>query len=501
LPRNKIVVAKAYVLGVDIGTSGVKVLALSKDGHVVATGGADLPAPVVVGHLREQDPELWWTATLNALQDTLQKLRAEGIDSGDISAVAVDATSGTIVAVDRRLKTLRAAIMYNDQRAGIQAIKLNTHAGQILERLGYQFNATFSLAKLLWLYENEPHVIEQAAWILHQADFITARLTGITDKGLTPISDESNSLKTGYDILSRCWPDYIAQAGIETSKLPSVVPIGATIGTIEPKIAETFGFSPSCRMVAGMTDGTAGCAASGARNIGDMNTTLGTTIVWKTIASSLICDPQGRLYSHRHPGGGFLPGGAGNAGGAGIRAFIGSLTQSIDQRLNQLAQTLKIRPLTGTITYPLPSPGERFPFLDAKFEGFTTAAGDEMLLYRSCLEGIACIERWGYEIAAELGAECNGAVWTTGRGAHLDGWMQIRADIVGRPVCRSAYPEAAFGAALVAAMNVWFNGVWQDTVDQLSGETYRWEPSDSHRAVCDEQYGRFREACQQRRSH
>jgi sugar (pentulose or hexulose) kinase len=491
----------SYVLGIDIGTSGVKALALRNDGIVIAQGNAVLPAPIAVENRREQNAELWWSATVSAIQNTLRELLASGGDSKAIRAIAVDGTSGTIVPVDADLRPLRPGMMYNDARAGEQAERLNETGGQILMRLGYRFNASFSLAKVLWLNENEPDVMDCAACVIHQTDLITCRLSEASPSLSRCLSDESNALKTGYDILERCWPDYLAREGIDASKLPAVHPIGETIGTIGPKMANEFGFSTACRIVGGMTDGTAACAASGARRVGDMNTTLGTTVVWKMLSSSLICDPDGRLYSHRHPGGGFLPGGAGNAGGSGIRAFIQAEPMDMDEHMDRLAQSTATGPPTGSITYPLPSPGERFPFVDPAFEPFTTAdTGEEVILYRSCLEGIACIERWGYEIGAQLGAECDGQVWTTGKGAYLDAWMQIRADILNRPVCRAAYPESAFGSALVAAMNAWYGGSWKETADQLIREAYRREPSAEHRRACDEHYGHFREACAKRRS-
>jgi xylulokinase len=391
--------------------------------------------------------------------------------------------------------------MYNDGRARKQAERLNEAGAKTLQRLGYRFNASFSLAKILWLHENEPDLMERAFSILHQSDFVTARLSRGSQGGGWCMSDPSNALKSGYDILERRWPDYLSLAGMDTSKFPGVVGIGETMGTLGPEAADTFGLSRTCRIVGGMTDGTAACVASGASRIGDMNTTLGTTVVWKMIASSLVSDPEGRLYSHRHPGGGFLPGGAGNAGGEGLMYFIHDRSGDLDDHLDRLARAGTFWPLTGTISYPLPAPGERFPFVDPEFEPFTTADPDnESMLYRSCLEGIACIERWGYEVGAELGAENTGDVWTTGKGATIDAWMQLRADILNRGVCRAACPESAFGSALVAAMNVWYEGSWEATAVHLIRESFRCEPCPEYRQACDDFYGRFHEVCQSRRS-
>jgi xylulokinase len=490
----------SYVLGIDIGTSGVRCLVVDEAGHIVARGSSPLPAPKIEGSRHEQDAELWWACTVEALKGACRDLKVNGGRPENILALCMDATSGTIVPVDKDLKPLRDGLMYNDARAHEEAERLNNAGEKTLLRLGYRFNASFSLAKILWLMENEPDVMEKTYKVLHQADFITSRLSESPKRYGKCLSDWSNALKSGYDILEHCWPDYISETGIDTAKLPEVKKTGQSLGTLSGDMAKAFDLNPACLIVGGMTDGTAGCVASGANKIGDMNTTLGTTIVWKMITSGLVCDLEGRLYSHRHPGGGFLPGGAGNSGGEGLSSFFQSDPQDMDEHLARLVVGFTPGPPTETITYPLSSPGERFPFVDSNFAPFTTVSkAEEILLYRSCLEGIACIERWGYEIAAELGAECSGEVWTTGKGADIDPWLQVRADILDRTVCRAAHPESAYGAALVAAMNVWFDSSWEDTAAHLIRESFRCEPRSEYRGACNDQYFRFREVCENRR--
>ena len=490
----------SYVLGIDMGTSGVRCLVVDEAGRTVAQGSSPLPAPKVKGLLHEQDAEVWWTGTVEALKKAFQDLKANGGRPENILALAVDATSGTVVPVDETLKPLRLGIMYNDARAHEEAEQLNSLGEETLAKLGYRFNASFGLAKILWLIQNEPQVMEKAYCVVHQSDFITSRLSKAPKNYGSCLSDESNALKSGYDIVAHRWPEYISRAGIDTGKVPEIKKIGQSLGKVSEDVAADLGLNPACVIVGGMTDGTAGCVASGANRVGDMNTTLGTTIVWKMIASSMVCDPEGRLYSHRHPGGGFLPGGAGNAGGDGLSSFFGVESDDMGAHLSNLAAGVTPGPPTGTITYPLSSPGERFPFVDPNYAPFTTAPReDETLMYRSCLEGIACIERWGYEVADELGAETGGEVWTTGKGASIDPWLQIRADILNRPVCRATRPESAYGTALVAAMNVWFDGSWEDTASHLIKESYRCEPDPEYRTACEDHYLRFREACENRR--
>ena len=148
----------SYVLGIDIGTSGVRCLVVDETGNIVARGSAPLPAPKIVGPRHEQDAELWWECTVEALKGTCRDLTVNGGRPENILALCVDATSGTIVPVDKDLKPLRDGFMYNDARAHKEAERLNNAGQKTLRHLGYRFNASFSLAKILWLMDNEPAV-------------------------------------------------------------------------------------------------------------------------------------------------------------------------------------------------------------------------------------------------------------------------------------------------------------------------------------------------------
>jgi xylulokinase len=250
-----------------------------------------------------------------------------------------------------------------------------------------------------------------------------------------------------------------------------------------------------------MTDGTAAAVASGASRVGEANTTLGTTLVWKLITKQPLCDPEGRLYCHRHPGGGFLPGGAGNAGGEGIALQVLPDDPHPGAELDRLARGLDDAPPSGMLAYPLPRAGERYPFVDPGFAGFADPrARDSASRYRAALEGLASIERWGFEVAASLGAAGDGPVWTTGMGARYPGWMQLRADFLGRSVCRAAHPESGFGTALVAAMNAWYEGDWT-AASRLITLEFRCEPRPEYRSRCDEQFRAFQAACHARRTN
>ncbi|MBK7742967.1 MAG: hypothetical protein IPI40_04455 [Betaproteobacteria bacterium] len=334
--------ASAYVLGIDLGTSGARALVVDRQGAIVAQAFAPLPAPAVVGAGgREQDANLWWQAAASAVREALARLSAAGGQPRDVGAACVDATSGTIVPVDARCAPLGPGLMYNDGRAGAQARDLNAAARAHGE--GEGCNASYASAKILWLREHAPAIGIAAARFLHQTDFVNARLLGATH-AVDVATDESSALKTGYDIVARRWAGSLAVAGIDVGQLPPVVPGGSTLGAIGAAFAADTGLPPDCRVVAGMTDGTAAAVASGAAAIGDGNTTIGTTLVWKLVAAGPVVDPQGRLYCHRHPGGAFLPGGAGNAGGEGIAHQVLGGDPAPGAALDRLAAALADAP-------------------------------------------------------------------------------------------------------------------------------------------------------------
>ena len=135
------------------------------------------------------------------------------------------------------------------------------------------------------------------------------------------MTDENNALKSGYDPVTRAWPDWIATTGFDPSLFPRVVPAGTRIGTILPDMAAQFGLPSDTAIVAGTTDGCAAFLASGATEPGDGVTSLGTTLTLKLLSDTPVFAPDFGIYSHRI-GDQWLAGGASNTGGAAIGKFF-----------------------------------------------------------------------------------------------------------------------------------------------------------------------------------
>lgn len=195
--------------------------------------------------------------------------------------------------------------------------------------LGHRIQPTWALAKLLWLtgtHAGAPAGLKGAR-VCHQADFITTRLVG------RPVpTDSSHALKTGYDLNRRAWPAEVHdRLGLSGLDFPDVVPPGSVLGTVCSEAAASTGLAEGTPVVAGMTDGCAAQLGSGAWDVGQWNTVLGTTLVLKGVTASPLHDPAGVLYNHRSPDGNWLPGGASSVGaGALSLAFPGADLPRLD---------------------------------------------------------------------------------------------------------------------------------------------------------------------------
>ena len=475
-------------LGLDVGTQGARCVACTVRGRVVA----EAAAPFAHGSAEpqpgwhEQEPEDWWGAALACLQATAAGAIEAGYERRALDRLAVTSTSGTIVLVGEAGAPLRPAIMYNDARAADQAARINAAAAVFTRKLGYRFSASFGLPKILWLAEHEPEHLD-AARICHPADFLVGRLTGLYD-----VSDTSTVLKAGYDLLERRWPAFVERdLGLPLGKLPRVLRPGEPIGHVTTPVADAAGISPTALVCAGATDGTAAFLASGACEVGQWCSTLGTTLVLRGVSRERVRDPQGRIYCHAHPEGHWLPGAASNVGGECLEArFKGQDLAKLD------AQVADAMP-NDLVVYPLARRGERFPFVDPEAEGFVAGRQrSRAKLYAAHLEAVGFVERWGLELMAELGAPSAGPLFASGGAVASDVWLQLRADVLDRPLRVAADAHSAKGAALLAAAGAF--GSLSDAVEAMVCFEKAVEPRLGLRDYLDDKYARFRAACARR---
>jgi len=469
-------------LGVDLGTGGARAIAVTGKGTVLGAGQVAVTSSLAEGVQHEQEPGHWWHAVVEALGSVCKNLDESGLMSL-VRAIAVDGTSGTIVAVDEVGQAVRPALMYNDQRAEAEAGEVADAAGEFCQRMGYQIGASYAIAKIRWMQRHEPKLFERTARFCHQADFIVQKLTGEPTA-----TDCSNALKTGYDLLDNRWPDWMEKFDGIRSRLPAVVLPGQTVGALSPSVADEFRLPRGLPVVSGATDGTAGFVASGVSSLGDYNTTLGTTLVFKALSNKLCSHPQGLIYSHKLSGGYWLPGAASNTGGEWIAQGFK------DADLGKMDDIAEAMLPSEQLAYPLVRQGERFPFLCPDARGFCEPeCEDEYDRYTANLQGTALIERLSYQVLDEATGQSGQAVHVTGGGARSDVWMQLRADVTGRVMHRPATPEAAFGAAILAATGSCYPNLWT-AVQQMVQIEESFEPDETKADRYEQLYQAFIES-------
>jgi len=478
-----------YVIGIDVGTGGVRAVAASARGSVAAASSVPFDAATLAPHRdrHEQSPEAWWDACCRATGQLAAQLEAARIKPGELSGVAVDGTSGTLVVLDARGDPLRPAMMYNDPRAWQEGEDLNGLAGDFCRKLGYRFNASYALAKAFWLKRHEEETLRRAAFLVHQADYILGRLTDDF-----AVSDYGNALKTGYDLVEERWPAWIDDLLGIGPLLPRVFAPGTGVGQVSAAAAGQTALPQGLPVVTGTTDGTAAMLASGARRPGDYNTTLGTTLVFKGISRQICRHPQGLVYCHRLPGGLWLPGAASNTGTEWIaQRYPDGYPHALDARVSGLLPS-------RTLAYPLARRGERFPFLASHAEGFCSPAVDDPAEWHAaCLQGVALIERLAYEVLDEVAGTRGGDIFSTGGGSRNDLWMQCRADAAGRVYHRPVSPESAFGSAVLAASGTIHQGL-ERAVEGMVRIERSFLPNPERRAEYERMYGRFCEELRRR---
>lgn len=432
-------ISEALFLGIDIGTSGVRSTVITDSGDQIATASVRMPKPIDVDSRACQDPQIWWTATCDCLLDLAKRLSRIDRDISDVRALSVDGTSGTLLLADENLTPVSLGYMYNSAGFDKEAEIIASHAPADSIANG----AGSALARLLFLRKQSGST--RTRYLFHQADWIAAKFLGAGQIRGGGLSDETNVLKMGYDVVDRRWPDWVVDCGVPANALPDVHHVGADFGEVARPMPSHFGFAEDVRVVAGATDSNAAFLASGASEIGEGVTSLGTTLAIKLLSDRPVFDPSRGIYSHRIKDM-WLPGGASNTGGGVLLSYF---TQD---EIGRLEPNLDPSKPTGLDYYPLSRPGERFPVADPDLAPrLTPRPLDDVAFLQGMLEGIAEIERVGYAALHELGAPPVSHVYTSGGGAANNAWTEIRSRVLGVPVLKADASEAAVGVARIAA--------------------------------------------------
>ena len=419
-------------LGIDIGTSGIRANIIDARGNLLARTGTAIPPSRTVNGLYTQQPEDWWAGILRCI-DLLAGMHS----LKDIRGIAIDGTSGTTLLTDRDNLPLSPALMYNDIRPAevIETVKQLAPDIPACSR-------TSALARAIWLFRN--HRPKGYVFVQQQADWILSRFTA-----KSVASDWNNALKLGFDVHTLSWPDWLGTVLPAKAQLPVVYKPGEPVARISASVAKATGLPPTAVMHAGTTDSIAAFLASGARQPGEAVTSLGTTLVLKLCTQNPVVSNQHGIYSHRLDTGRWLAGGASNSGGSVLKAKFS------DSELAELSTQMDPDHDTGLDYYPLPAPGERFPIADPGFPPkIKPVPADRAMFLQGLFEGIARIEKQGYDLLEKLGADPVSSIRSAGGGANNPGFTRIRQRIVKRPLIGADNTDAAYGSALLAAGRV-----------------------------------------------
>ncbi len=375
-----------------------------------------------------RSPVVWW----KSLESALEQLRKEASEQwSQVVGISVDGTSGTMLALNNEFEPIGDALMYNDQVENPDVLEqIRQHA----PRESAAHGATSGLAKLMTLQE-----LSGCHRVLHQADWVLGKFIGEYRW-----SDENNSLKTGYDPILREWPNWISQTKARRVLLPDPKEPGQVTGEIHKKIANRFGLSKDIKIVSGTTDGCAAFLATGATEIGDGVTSLGSTIVVKILSDQPVFAPEYGIYSHRI-GDQWLPGGASNTGGNVLTHFFS------DEELIRHSRNLDPETQINLDYYPLLKAGERFPINDPAFPPrLEPRPPDDQTFLHGLLVGMSKVEALAYNRLKELGGPDLKSLRTVGGGSKNSVWTALRQKQTPVPMQNVASDQAAAGAARLA---------------------------------------------------
>lgn len=463
----------AYLMGIDVSTTGVKALLVDESGTVVESATTELTLSTPRPLWSEQNPEDWWNGAVTSIRQVLRKCNVTG---EQVAALGLTGQMHGLTLLDEQGNVLRPAILWNDQRTAAQCDEIRARLGKerLIQITGNDALTGFTAPKILWVREHEPEIYGRVRHILLPKDFVRFRLTGAyaTDR-----ADGAGMLL--FDVRKRDWsPEVLEALEIPLEWLPKTYEGPEVTGVISTHAAALTGLKAGTPVVAGGGDQAAQAVGVGAVEPGIVALTLGTSgVVFATTAEPFI-EPEGRLHAFCHsvPGRWHLMGVMLSAAGS-LRwyrdtfapgASYDALTETASRAPAGSEGLLFLPYLTGERT-PYPDPFARGGFIGL------TIRHTQSHLVRAVLEGVAFGLRDSFELIKGVGASETRQVRVSGGGARSPLWRQILANVLGVELATVNTTEgAAYGAALLAGVGI---GIWPDVETacartiQLTGTT------------------------------
>jgi xylulokinase len=435
------------LVGLDVGTTGVKAVAITPSGEVVGRAEEGYPLSTPRAGWSEQDPDDWWQAA----EAAWSRVRA-----GEDAGIGLSGQMHGLVCLGEDGRPLRPAILWNDQRTGAECAEIEERVG--LERLirltGNRALTGFTAPKLLWLRKHEPEVYARIAHLLLPKDYVRLRLTG---ERAIDVADASGTLL--FDVARRRWSDeMMAALELDEAWLPPVLESPEVSGRTRDGIP----------VAAGAGDQAAGALGAGVDRPGPLSVQIGTSGVVFAALPSFQADPHARVHAFCHavPGGWHAMGVMLSAAGS-LRWLRDAVAPGADFA-ELTAEAERWAPGVEGLTFLPYLAGERTPHADPDARGAFVGLSvrhDRGALVRAVLEGVAYGLRDSLELLRALGVQpVSGRA--LGGGARSELWLRVIASVLGIPLERIVVEEgAAYGAALLGGVA---GGVFQDVHEAVA---------------------------------
>ncbi len=473
-------------IGVDLGTSAVKLLLMQTDGTIKKIVSKEYPLSFPKPGWSEQNPADWWNACVAGIQE----LVAEA-DKSQVAGISFGGQMHGLVALDKHDEVIRPAILWNDGRTTEETEYLNETVGR--EKLSqYTANiafAGFTAPKLLWMKKHEPELFAKIDKIMLPKDYIAYRLSGVH---CTDVSDASGMLL--MDVKNKCWSKEMMEiCGIKEQQLAHIYESYEAVGTLLPETAQLLGLPQSVIVAAGAGDNAAAAVGTGTVGDGSCNLSLGTSGTAFIASDQFAVDSHNALHAFAHADGHYHLMGCMLSAASCNKWWMEDILETKDFA----AQQEGITKLGENHVYFLPYlMGERSPHNDPKargtFIGMTmdTTRAD---MTQAVLEGVAFALRDSFEVAKLLGIQIE-RTKICGGGAKSPLWKKMIANILNIKVDTLASEEgpALGGAMLAAVANGEYESVAQ-AAEAIVKVTDTVEPQAELAALYEKRYQTFRE--------
>lgn len=450
----------AYLLGVDLGTSGTKTVLFTEDGLVVASKTVEYPLYQPKNGWAEQDPDDWWRATCETCKAVISKA---GINAKEIKGVGISGQMHGLVMLDKDGNVLRKSIIWCDQRTGKECEEITKKVGasELIKITANPALTGFTASKILWVRNNEPEIYAKCAHILLPKDYVRYMLTG---EFATEVSDASGMQL--LDVPNRCWSDEVlSKLDIDKSLLAKVYESPDATGQVSAKAASLTGLAEGTIVAGGAGDNAAAAVGTGTVIDGKAFTTIGTSGVVFAHTSKLSIDSKGRVHTFccAVPNAWHVMG-VTQAAGLSLKWFRDNFCKAEIETasgmgkdpyflMDQMATRLPIG--SDKLLYLPYLMGERTPHLDPNCRGVffgLSAMHTKSHLLRAVMEGVTFSQRDSVEILKEMGVSVS-EMLACGGGGSSSLWRQMLADTFNCPVKTVASKEGpALGVAILAGV-------------------------------------------------